>query len=151
MIDDDGSQLGIMPSFQALQMAKERETDLVEIAPLANPPVCKIMDYGKFQYQQSKIKQGSKTKQKNVEVKGIRLGFRTDVHDLEFKKNQSEKFLKKGNRVRIEIRLKGREKAHQNIARANLEEFLKSITLPYKREQDVKRMPGGFNVLIVPE
>jgi translation initiation factor IF-3 len=151
VIDDDGSQLGLMSSLEALQIAKERETDLVEIAPLAKPPVCKIMDYGKFQYQQSKIKQGSKTKQKKVEIKGIRLGFRTDVHDLEFKKNQAEKFLKKGDRVRIEIRLKGREKAHQNMAWTNLEEFLKSISLPYKREQDIKRMPGGFNVLIVPE
>jgi len=151
VIDDDGSQLGIMTSLEALQIAKDRETDLVEIAPLANPPVCKIMDYGKFQYQQSKIKQGSKTKQKNVEVKGIRLGFRTDVHDLEFKKDQAEKFLKKGNRVRIEIRLKGREKAHQGLARTNLEEFLKSISLPYKKEQEIKRMPGGFNTLIVPE
>jgi len=151
VIDDDGSQLGILTSLQALQIARERETDLVEIAPLANPPVCKIMDYGKFQYQQSKIKQGGKAKQKKVETKGIRIGFRTDVHDLEFKKNQAEKFLKKGNCVRIEIQLKGREKAHQHLARTNLEKFLKSISFPYRKEQEIKRMPGGFNILIVPE
>ncbi len=151
MIDEDGSQLGIMTSFQALQLAKEKETDLVEVAPLANPPVCKIVDYGKLQYHQSKMKQNSKAKQKKVEVKGIRIGFRTDVHDLEFKKNQAEKFLKKGNRVKIEIRLRGREKAHQHLAQTNLDNFLKSIRLPYKKEQEIKRMPGGFDALIVPE
>ena len=136
---------------EALQMAREKELDLVEIAPKAQPPVCKIMDYGKYQYQQSKQERLSKAKQKKIEVKGIRIGFRTDSHDLEFKKNQAEKFLKKGDKVKVEIRLRGREKAHQDLARKNLHDFLKIIAIPYKMEQEIKRFPGGFNVIITPE
>jgi translation initiation factor IF-3 len=150
VIDDQGAQLGIMTPFEALQIAREREIDLVEVAPMANPPVCRIMDYGKFQYQQSKQDKVNKAKQKKVEVKGIRLGFRTDDHDLDFKRKQAEKFLQKGDKVKIEIRLKGREKAHQDLARTNLVNFLKSIVTDYKVEQDIKRFPGGFNVVITP-
>lgn len=139
-----------MTPFEALQIAHEREIDLVEVAPMANPPVCRIMDYGKFQYQQSKQESASKSKQKKVETKGVRLGVRTDDHDLDFKKNQVEKFLKKGNKVKIDIVLKGREKAHQELARTNLVNFLKSISCDYKVEQDIKRFPGGFNVIIIP-
>lgn len=139
-----------MSPFEALQIAREREMDLVEVAPLAQPPVCKIMDYGKFQYQQSKQDRVSKAKQKKVEMKGIRIGIRTDDHDLEFKKNQAEKFLKKGDKVKIEIILRGREKAHQDLARINFERFLKSISIPYATEQPIKRFPGGFNAIITP-
>ena len=136
---------------QALQLAREQELDLVEIAPKAQPPVCKIMDFGKYQYQRSKQERINKAKQKKVEVKGIRIGIRTDTHDLEFKKNQAEKFLTKGDKVKTEIILRGREKAHQDLARRNLSDFLKTITVPYKVEQEIKRFPGGFNVIIAPE
>ena len=136
---------------QALGIAREQELDLVEIAPKAQPPVCKIMDYGKYQYQQSKQDRLNKAKQKKVEVKGIRIGIRTDTHDLEFKKNQVEKFLTKGDKVKAEIVLRGREKAHQDLARKNLGDFLKTITVPYKTEQEMKRFPGGFNIIIAPE
>lgn len=150
MIDDAGNQLGVMTPFEALQMAREREMDLVEVAPLAQPPVCKIMDYGKFQYQQSKQERMNKAKQKKVELKGIRIGVRTDDHDREFKKDQAEKFLTKGDKVKIEIILRGREKAHQDLARVILQNFLKSISVPYATEQEIKRFPGGFNVIITP-
>ena len=133
-----------MTPQEALQIAREHELDLVEVAPLANPPVCRIMDYGKYQYQQSKLDRNSKAKQKKVEVKSIRIGIRTDEHDLEFKKNQAEKFLKRGDKVKIEIILRGREKAHQDLARKNLEDFIKMISLPFNVEQPVKRFPGGF-------
>ena len=136
---------------QALGIAREQELDLVEIAPKAQPPVCKIMDYGKYQYQQSKQDRLNKAKQKKVEVKGIRIGIRTDTHDLEFKKNQVEKFLTKGDKVKAEIVLRGREKAHQELARKNLSDFLKTIAVPYKVEQEIKRFPGGFNIIIAPE
>lgn len=139
-----------MPPFEASQIARERGLDLVEVAPLANPPVCRIMDYGKFQYQQSKQERTSKAKQKKVDMKGIRIGVRTDEHDLEFKKNQAEKFLTKGDKVKIEIQLRGREKAHADLARQNLAEFIKSISFPYKTEQEIKRFPGGFNSIITP-
>jgi len=150
VIDDQGNQLGIMTPFEALQIAREREIDLVEVAPTAQPPVCRIMDYGKFQYQQSKQDRQSKAKQKKTEVKGIRIGVRTDDHDLNFKKDQTEKFLAKGDKVKIEIVLRGREKAHAELARTNLVNFLKSIAIDYKVEQDIKRFPGGFNVVIAP-
>ena len=140
-----------MSVTEAIQIARSRELDLVEIAPIAKPPVCKIMDYGKYQYQQSKQDRLNKAKQKKVEVKGIRIGIRTDTHDLDFKKNQAEKFLKKGDKVKAEIVLRGREKAHQDLARKTLSDFLRTITIPYKMEQEIKRFPAGFNVIITPE
>lgn len=151
VIDDAGNQLGIMAPFEALQIAREQELDLVEIAPMAKPPVCKIMDYGKYQYQQSRLDRVNKAKQKKIDVKGIRIGFKTDEHDLEVKKTMAEKFLKKGQKVKIEIFLRGREKAHQDLARTNLENFMKRISVPFKPEQEIKRYPGGFNAIIAPE
>jgi translation initiation factor IF-3 len=108
------------------------------------------MDFGKFQYQKSRQERQNKAKQKKFDIKGIRLGVRTDEHDLDFKRNQTEKFLAKGNKVKIEIHLRGREKIHQDLARTNLINFLKSIVCDYKVEQDIKRFPGGFNVIITP-
>lgn len=124
--------------------------DLVEVSPKAQPPVCRIMDYGKHLYQQSKQLRLAKAKQKKVELKGIRLGLRTDTHDLEFKKNQAEKFLRQGDKVKIDIVLRGREKAHQDLAKENLGKFILLITVPYKIEDPIKRFPGGFNVIIAP-
>jgi translation initiation factor IF-3 len=145
-----GEQLGVMPPQQAIAIAKENGLDLVEVSPKAQPPVCRIMDFGKFQYQKSRQERQNKAKQKKSDIKGIRLGVRTDEHDLNFKKDQTEKFLKKGSKVKIEIILRGREKAHQDLARVNLVNFLKSIVTDYKVEQDIKRFPGGFNVIITP-
>jgi len=139
-----------MSTLDAMALAKERLLDLVEVSPKAAMPVCRIMDYGKHIYQQSKQLRLAKAKQKKVEIKGVRLGIRTDVHDLEFKKLQSEKFLGHGDKVKIEIVLRGREKAHQDLARQNLQKFMSSITVPYKVEDPIKRFPGGFNVLIAP-
>lgn len=150
VIDENGKQLGEMPTFEALALAKESFLDLVEVSPKSNPPVCRIMDYGKHIYQQSKQMRLAKAKQKKVETKGVRLGVRTDVHDLDFKKAQSEKFLNHGDKVKIEIVLRGREKAHQDLARQNLQSFISSITVPYKIEDPIKRFPGGFNVIIAP-
>lgn len=151
VIDDAGNQLGVMEPSAALQIAREQDLDLVEIAPIAKPPVCKIMDYGKYQYQQSKIDRVNRDKQKKIDTKGIRIGFKTDVHDLLVKQIMAEKFLKKGQKVKIEIFLRGREKAHQDLARKNLENFMKTITVPFKVEQELKRYPGGFNTVITPE
>jgi translation initiation factor IF-3 len=151
VIDDAGNQLGVMTPQEALMLAQQQELDLVEIAPTAKPPVCKIMDYGKFQYQQSKLDRVNKSKQKKIDTKGIRIGFRTETHDLEVKKAMTEKFLQKGQKVKIEIFLRGREKAHQDLARTNLENFIKIIAVPFITEQEVKRYPGGFNTVIAPK
>lgn len=150
MIDDEGKQLGEMSTFDAMALAKERMLDLVEVSPKAVPPVCRIMDYGKHLYQQSKQLRLAKAKQKKVEIKGVRLGLRTDTHDLEFKRAQSEKFLRQGDKVKIDIVLRGREKAHQDLARKNLQDFISGITVPFKVEDQIKRFPGGFNVIIAP-
>jgi translation initiation factor IF-3 len=131
-------------------MARERELDLVEIVPNTRPPVVKIMDFGKYQYQKAKEDQQQKSKQKKTEIKGIRLGLRIDEHDIDVRKKQTEKFLNQGNKVKIEIRLKGREKAHQPLAREVLQTFIRSIAVPNKLEQEIKRFPGGFNAIIAP-
>lgn len=150
VIDDQGVSLGEISTAEAIAIARERQLDLVEVSPKARIPVCKIMDYGKYLYQQSKQLRVAKAKQKKVEIKGIRLGIRTDKHDLDFKKAQADKFLRQGNKVKIDIILRGREKAHQDLARTTLKEFIGTIETPYKIEEDVKRFPGGFNVIIAP-
>ena len=99
MIDESEGQLGIFTIREAMNMARERELDLVEVSPLANPPVCKIMDFGKYQYQQSRQDRLNKAKQKKVETKEVRIGLKTNEHDLNFKKVQVEKFLKKNQKV----------------------------------------------------
>ncbi|MEL6181445.1 MAG: translation initiation factor IF-3 [Myxococcota bacterium] len=110
VIGPDGDQLGIMSPRDAMSIAYESGLDLVEVAPKARPPVCRIMDYGKYRYQQSKRKSTSKSAQ--VEIKTIRLGAKTDTHDLETKLRKAEQFLSKGNKVRFELRMRGREQAH---------------------------------------
>lgn len=132
-------------------MAREKELDLVEIVPNARPPVVKIMDFGKYQYQKAKEEQHQRAKQKKTEVKGIRLGLKTDDHDLDVRRKQADKFLSQGNKVKIEIRLRGREKAHQPLARQTLNNFILSISAPSKIEQEIKKFPGGFNVIIAPK
>lgn len=140
-----------MDPLEGTSIAREKMLDLIEVSPNAKPPVCKIMDYGKFQYQQSKQHQTSVAKQKKVETKEVRLGFRTEEHDLNFKRGQVEKFLSKGNKVKIEIILKGREKAHQDLARKILQDFVAGTTIPHRIEEPIKRFPSGFNILIIPE
>ncbi|MGK2848602.1 MAG: translation initiation factor IF-3 [Minisyncoccota bacterium] len=151
VIDINGENHGTMDIVAALALAQEQEADLVEVSPLAKPPVCKITDFGKLQYRQAKQEQQQKSKQKKVDIKGIRIGFRTDTHDLLFKKTQAEKFLSKGSKVRVEIVLRGREKAMYDKARENLTKFLTNITVPHRFEEEIKRGPMGFNALIVPE
>ncbi|MDI6777768.1 MAG: translation initiation factor IF-3 [Patescibacteria group bacterium] len=151
LIDENGQQVGVVPTEQALEMAREGELDLVEIVPNVRPPIVKIMDFGKYQYQKAKEEQQQRAKQKKTEVKGIRLGIRTDDHDLEVRKKQAEKFLSQGNKVKIEIRLRGREKAHQPLARETLVKFTQSIAVPNEIEQEIKKFPGGFNVVIAPK
>jgi translation initiation factor IF-3 len=150
LIDEDGAQLGIVSRDEALKMAQERELDLVEIVPQSKPPVCKIIDWGKYQYQQSKKDQLSKTKQKKVDIKGIRIRPATGENDLTFKANQAKKFLEKGNKVKIEIVLRGREKAFVQQARENLNTFIDKIPFSIKIEQEIRRQGKGLNVIVAP-
>ncbi len=151
MIDEKGQNLGIVETPKALQLAREKGLTLIEIAPTAKPPVCRIMDYGKFQYQKSQEEKQKKTHQKKIEIKGVRIGVRTGKHDLETKVKQAEKFLKQGHKVKVEIILRGRENAHLDFAREKLEEFVKLISMEIKIEQVAKRQQRGFNMIIVNE
>lgn len=150
LIDEKGQNLGIVETYQALDLARERGLDLVEIAPLAKPPVCRIIDFGKYLYQKSKQERGQKTKQKKIEVKGVRITLRTGQHDLETKAKQTEKFLRKGDKIRIEIVLKGREKSFQfqNLAKEKLRDFIKLIPVETIVEREIKREGRGFNMII---
>ena len=151
LIDHNQEHIGEIALKEACEIAEGAGLDLVEVSPKARPPVCKILDYGKFQYTQAKQHRQSQAAQKTVSTKGVRIGLRTDTHDLEFKKKQAEKFLSKGNKVKVEIVLRGREKAHQVLARKNIADFLATLEAPFKTEEDVKKFPGGFNTIIAPE
>lgn len=151
VIDAEGENRGEMDTRDALDIAKAAGLDLVEVSPKAKPPVCKVLDYGKFQYTRTKQARQAQAAQKRVETKGVRLGIRTDKHDLDFKKKQADKFLTKGNKVKVEIIMRGREKAYQDLARKHLQDFLDMIETPFKKEEEIKRFPGGFNTIIAPE
>lgn len=137
-----------METAEALRIAQERELDLIEIAPTANPPVCRIMEFGKFKYEREKGEREHGKKQKEVEVKGIRIGFTTGRHDLELRARQVEKFIKEGNKVRIDMRLRGREKAHGDVAFKKFNEFLTMIPVEVTLEMPPKRFPQGFIAII---
>ncbi|MBE6750677.1 MAG: translation initiation factor IF-3 [Ruminococcaceae bacterium] len=122
-ISADGSQLGIIPVSQALEAAYAADLDLVCISPNAEPPVCKIMDYGKYRFEQTKREKEAKKNQKVIEVKEIRLGLSIDVHDFETKGRQTIKFLQSGNKVKVSIRFRGRELGHPEIGMDIMERF----------------------------
>ena len=115
VIDSDGSQLGILPIAKAIEAAYARDLDLVNISPNADPPVCKVMDYGKYRFEQAKREKEAKKNQKVVEVKEIRLGLGIDTHDFETKGKHAMRFLEDGNKVKVSIRFRGREMGHPEI------------------------------------
>lgn len=123
VIDSDGSQLGIMPIAKALEVAYAKELDLVNISPNAEPPVCKVMDYGKFRFERAKKEKEAKKNQKVVEVKEIRLGLSIDTHDFETKGNHAIRFLQGGNKVKVSIRFRGRELGHPEIGQDIMKRF----------------------------
>ena len=127
VIDDESGQLGVMPPFEALKLAKERGLDLVEISPTAQPPVCKIMDYGKFLYENEKKERAAKKKQKTITVKEVKFSINVDDHDYETKKNHVIRFLGEGDKVKASLRFRGREMAHQNLGRKVLERLVNEV------------------------
>jgi len=148
VIDETGKQLGIMKLEEALRLARERNLDLIQVTEKVQPPVCKIMDYGKYLYQE-KRKEKSATKVHGG-LKGIRLSFRISQHDLEIKANLAEKFLKKGYKVRVELILRGREKALSEFAKKKVAQFLEILEkiIPIKVERELKREARGFTMII---
>ena len=127
VIGKDGEQLGIMSSKEAYQLAKEADLDLVKIAPTAKPPVCKIVDYGKYRYEAMRKEKEAKKKQKVIDIKEVRLSPNIDTNDLNTKVNQARKFLAKGDKVKVTLRFRGRDLAHVNASKSILDEFAKML------------------------
>ena len=128
LIGTNGEQLGIMSSRDAMKLAEEAGLDLVKIAPTANPPVCKIVDYGKFRYEQIRKEKEAKKKQRIIEIKEIRLSPNIDTNDLNTKVNAARKFLSKGDKVKVTLRFRGREMAHMNNSKHILDDFAESLS-----------------------
>jgi translation initiation factor IF-3 len=136
LIDIDGGQLGVMKTSQAMSIAQDRNTDLVEVAPQANPPVCRLMDYGKFLYEAQKRERDARKSQTKVEVKEIRLRPKTGEHDIQYKLENARKFLKRGAKVKVRLRFRGREVTHPQVGRDLMErvaEELSDISIIEKR------------------
>ena len=128
LIGTNGEQLGIMSSRDAMKLAEEAGLDLVKIAPTANPPVCKIVDYGKFRYEQIRKEKEAKKKQRIIEIKEIRLSPNIDTNDLNTKINAARKFISKGDKVKVTLRFRGREMAHMNNSKHILDDFAESLS-----------------------
>ena len=136
LIGENGEQIGIMPIKEAMRLAQGKELDLVKIAPKAQPPVCKIIDYGKYRYELARKEKEAKRKQKTVEVKEVRLSPNIDTNDLNTKVNNAKKFISKGNKVKITLRFRGREMAHVQQSKHILDDFaelLKDIAVVEKQ------------------
>ena len=123
LIGEDGQQLGIMSSREAMKLAQEADLDLVKIAPTAKPPVCKIIDYGKYKYELTRKEKEAKKKQKTVDVKEVRLSPNIESNDLNTKVNNAKKFIEKGNKVKVTLRFRGREMAHMQSSKHILDDF----------------------------
>lgn len=136
-IDSDGKQLGIMDTRDALQMADEKELDLVLISDTADPPVCKIMDYGKYQFEQKKKAQEAKKKQHNAELKEVKMRYKIEEHDYKVRLSHAERFLKSGDKVKATIMFRGREIQHSNLA----EDLLKRMATDLKDLAEVQQAP----------
>ena len=148
MIGENGENLGVMETSEALKIAQKLGLYLIEIAANAKPPVCKIMDFGKFKYEREKGERAHGSNQKEVEVKGIRIGFTTGQHDLQMRAQQALKFLDEGDRVRIQMKLVGRQKAHGDLAFKKFNDFLSIIPVEIVVESLPKRFPQGIIAVI---
>jgi len=148
LIDNEGNQRGIIPILEAMDLAKEVGMDLVEVAPQANPPVCKILDYGKFKFEQEKRVKESRKKQKLIKIKEIRMQPKIEKHDLDFKSKHVREFLDEGNKVKVTVRFRGRELAHTELGKNVLEELLLRLDGDYILEKP-PQMEGRFMSLVL--
>ena len=148
LIDGEGEQRGIVPILEALKIAKEQELDLVEVAPQANPPVCKILDYGKYRFELEKKLRDSKKKQKVLKLKEIRMQPKIAEGDIEFKSKHIKEFLAEGNKVKVTVRFRGRELAHTDLGLEVLKEVLNRLEDDYTLEKQ-PAMEGRFMSMVV--
>jgi translation initiation factor IF-3 len=150
LINEAGQQVGIVPRDQAIAMAKERLMDLVEIVPNANPPVCRILDFKKFVYEQKKKEKEAKKKQKTTQMKEIRLSPSISEHDYNFKKQHIEEFLKEGHRVKIFVAFKGREILHKELGYKLLQKLINDLGPIAKVEKSPHEEGRFLNVIVIP-
>jgi len=149
VIGDDGVNYGVISLTDALKKAQELNLDLIEISPLANPPVAKIMDYGKFQYDQNKKQKNIQTKARGVETKGLQIKVGTSEHDLDLKAKKASEWLKAGDRVKVDLFLPGRTKYMDiKFLKDRLERILKLISEPYKIAEETKKSPKGLSMVV---
>lgn len=150
-MDSDGGQLGIVPLAQAMKMAEERDLDLVRIAPQASPPVCKIMDYGKYKFEQQKREKEARKNQKVVEIKEIRLSVNIGVADFNTKLGHAKKFLGEGNKVKASIRFRGRERAHASLGNKTMERFAAALEEDSTVEKEPKLEGRSMQMILAPK
>lgn len=151
VINEQGEMVGVMATAEAIALARSEGKDLIEVSPKANPPVAKILSFDKYRYQLEKASRQQRKKQKKIEVKGIRLSVRIGQHDLDFKANQAMKFLEKGDKVKIEMFLRGRERANVGFAFDVLKKFL--VNLPAEKlvvEQEPKKLGNMITAIVAP-
>lgn len=148
VIDDEGQLLGVMPTVQALALARERGLDLVEVNPTQRPPITKIMDFGQFQYKQQKLAQAQKAKAKKIEIKGIRISLKIGEHDRQVRLKQANKFLDEGHKVRLEMVLRGRERSRQDLASDIIKQFVTDLGPEAYVETPPARQGGRINLQI---
>lgn len=150
VVDENGEQMGIMATKEALKLAQDQGIDLVEVAPKANPPVCRLMDYGKYQYQQRKRQQEAKKKQVQIQLKEVKLRPKTDEHDLQTKLNHVRRFLSKGDRCKITIFFRGREIVHKEQGQEILESIHEALADEAKVEQPPKFEGRTMYMILAP-
>ena len=148
-IDETGANLGVIETSEALRLAREKGLDLVEISPMAIPPVVKIISFDKYRYQEEKKWKKQRATQKIQEMKQVQISVREAVHDLGVKAVRVNKFLGEGNKVEVLLNLRGREKAHQDLAKTKLRDFIKTVDPEHKILSDIKWTGRGFNIQIV--
>lgn len=150
VVDDAGEARGEMTIQAAIALAKERSFDLVEVSPKAEPPVCRLLDYGQFKYQKEKEARVQKARAKKVDVKGVRLSAKMGQHDVDIRVEQSRGFLQDGHKIKVEIMLRGREKEHGDIATKRIQDFINELQKTYQLyiEQPVTRSGGNVSAIV---
>jgi translation initiation factor IF-3 len=148
LIDENGKQLGIYPTREALHVASERDLDLVEVSPEARPPVCRLMDYGKFMYEQTRREREARKVQKQIEIKEIQVRPKTAEHDVSFKLDRARKFLQEGNKIRVRVRFRGREITHADLAVELMQRVAEDLSDMAAVEQ-TPRMEGRSMIMLL--
>ncbi|MBI2099208.1 translation initiation factor IF-3 [Candidatus Uhrbacteria bacterium] len=150
IIDENGVHIGVMPTDQALKLALERGYDLVEVSPKETPPIARLLDFGQFKYEKEKEARKQKARSHNVEVKGVRLSLRIGAHDMEVRREQAKRFLEKGDKVQIEIVLRGRERQFTDIAKGVMDKFMELVKNDFDIavEQPFAKQGGRLTMVI---